>query len=66
MDLLATIALWKADGYGIADTLRCVAMVVQDDHPEVSRRDYIDACVASGYKAKTAECCWSFVARQEA
>lgn len=50
--------------YGTADFLRSVAMICQDDHPEITRKEFISAAEAKGFKAATAERCWQFVKAQ--
>jgi hypothetical protein len=48
-------------GFGVADELRCVAMVVQAEQPKVTRAQFLDVAEALGYNRKTASRCWSFV-----
>jgi hypothetical protein len=64
----AIFKTWMPDEarYGIADTLRCIAMVVQEEMGREARSAYIAAAIAHGYNPKTAACCWAFVQRQAA
>lgn len=50
--------------YGVADFLRSVAMICQDDHPEITRQDYVNAAEALGFNGSTAGRCWNFVKAQ--
>lgn len=62
------IVRWKAtpNGFGIADDLRCAAMEVQEDFPEITRNDFVTAAEICGYNRSTAARCWSYVSNQGA
>ena len=49
-------------GHGIADDLRCCAMVAQEEG--LARADYIAEAVKRGFNAATASRCWAYVAAQ--
>lgn len=64
-DLSDIIDSWH-DDYGIADKLRCAAMQIQDERPEVSSGEFAKAAEACGFNAGTARRCWAYVKNQSA
>jgi hypothetical protein len=61
----AIIASWDSS-YGVADQLRCAAMEIQDDHPDVDVKHFVEAAAGLGFNPNTVRCCWNYVKRQAA
>jgi hypothetical protein len=61
---IPNVILSWSDEYGIADRLRCAAMQLQQDHPEISVEEFSTAAVALGYNPATARRCWAYVRAQ--
>jgi hypothetical protein len=48
-------------GFGVADELRCCAVVVQEDLPSITRAEFTAFAEQRGYNKSTAGRCWAFV-----